>query len=654
MLKGSPIRPYGTASDALAREARKDLVNALSTSTGTLAACALASGAVTVAIAAQAGLWPLTLAAAVVVVVGAGRLALDLAYRTPQHSDEDESPRWEGAYRVLSVSYSAAVGLFALMTLLMVRDPRLHLLATAMSFGFATGIAGRAVGRRSIVVVQLVLATLPVALGLLLTANGLYRLLGLATLLVLAGMIDGTLQTYKAVLRAFKTARETEGLIADVQLKAKEACAASEAKTRFLANMSHEIRTPLNGMLGMTDVMWGDSLIDQQRARLRVIRQSGGALMALLNDILDLSKVEAGKLEIESAPFHLGDLLKSVAATFEESAAKRGVVLRIVASSSDLGVYEGDEARLRQILFNLISNGLKFTEAGLIEVRVAFTGGALDLAIRDTGMGIAPEHLQRLFQRFSQADASTNRRFGGTGLGLAICQELTTLLRGRIWAESSLGEGSTFFVSIPIVQIAAAEVADARAPSPPTAATKPDCAEAVAVSAAVRRPAAVAADNDCAIPTAVPARKELKVRLLCAEDNEVNQMVLRALLEPYNYDLTVVDDGLQALEAYKAEGFDLILLDIQMPVMDGPTAAVAIRLFEKQTSRPAVPIIALTANVMADQVQSYLAAGMDQVIPKPIDIDDLYAAIQHYLSRSSWLDGGALPDSISSPIAGFG
>jgi CheY-like chemotaxis protein len=246
---------------------------------------------------------------------------------------------------------------------------------------------------------------------------------------------------------------------------------------------------------------------------------------------------------------------------------------------------------------------LKFTEVGRVEVKVAFNNEALEMAVSDTGIGIAPEHLDRLFQRFSQADASTTRRFGGTGLGLAICQELTNLLSGRIWAQSRVGEGATFFVSLPLVRLAPAKAA-----------------ELPLVAAPI---------------FAAPGRK---VRLLCAEDNEVNQMVLRALLEPFEYDLVIVDDGLQALETYKAEAFDLVLLDIQMPVMDGPAAAAAIRLYETQTNRPVIPIIALTANVMADQVQSYLAAGMNQVVPKPLNIDELYGAIQRHLDGAAFTD----------------
>ncbi len=609
MLKANDASLSDDHSRDLELEVRRDLVNTLYASTRSLAAGALAGGAITITIAVKSGLWPLAIAAALVSGVGIARLALSVAYKAARRVEKGRSQIWEEAYQFGAAAYSGLLGLFAMLTLLLAREPMLHMLATTTAIGYAAGIAGRNAGRPKVAVSQLTLATLPVAVGLILTPNGLYRMLGVVTLLFYGGMIDIMLQTYDVILRAFRNARENQALVEAVQIKANEAFAANEAKTRFLANMSHEIRTPLNGVLGMTEAMLADPLSDQQRTRLKVIRQSGSALLTLLNDILDLSKVEAGKLEIESAPFHLGELLESVAAAFQDAAAKRGIAFYIAASEPDLGMYDGDGGRLRQILFNLISNALKFTETGRVEVNVAFNGEMLDITVSDTGIGIAPEHLDRLFERFSQADASTTRRFGGTGLGLAICQELANLLRGRIWAESRVGEGATFFVSLPLVQLAPAETAA----SPKV----PALAEAAA-----------------AIPTA-PVQK---VRLLCAEDNEVNQMVLRALLEPFEYDLVIVDDGLQALEAYKTGAFDLILLDIQMPVMDGPAAAAAIRLYETEMNRPVVPIIALTANVMADQVQSYLALGMNQVVPKPLNIDELYRAIQRHL------DGRALQD----------
>jgi len=629
------------ARRTVAPEVRRNLVNTLFASTRSLVAGVAASSVISFAVATQAKLWPTTAIAYLILAAGSGRLALQLAFRAARRKGRGESQGWERAYQLGAAVFSGLLGLFAVLTLLMARDPRLHMLATAMAIGFSAGVAKRNAGRPAIAITQLALVCLPLAAGLLLTANGLYLTLGVVTLLFLAAMIDGVLQTHKVLVQAFNSAQENRSLIEAVETKASEALAANAAKTRFLANMSHEIRTPLNGVLGMADVMLNDSLSDQQRARLKVIRQSGDALMALLNDILDLSKVEAGRLETESAPFDLGDLLANLTATFEEVAASRRLGFAIVVPASDLGVYEGDAGRLRQILVNLISNALKFTEAGRVEVKVAFTRGALEVAVSDTGIGFSPDHLKRLFSRFSQADASITRRFGGSGLGLAICQELTLLLKGRIWAESRLGEGSTFFISIPLVPIAATEVAVPHtqpAETPPPIETAPAAPPIVSDQAAPSAETGLPEETGRSDEIGRPEEIGRKLRLLCAEDNEVNQMVLKALLEPYDYDLIVVDDGRQALEAYKTEAFDLVLLDIQMPVMDGPTAAAAIRVYETQTNRREVPIIALTANVMADQVQSYLASGMNQVVPKPIDIDELYTAIERHLRRMASLE----------------
>ncbi len=625
MLKADNQTLPSKSRGDLELEVRRDLVSTLYASTKSLAAGALAGGAIAVTIASKVEFWPLTITAGLVALVGVGRILLSVVYKIARRAGRGGGKVWEGAYQSGAAAYSGLLGLFAMLTLRLVHDPALHMLATTTAIGYAAGIAGRNAGRPKVAVTQLTLATLPVAAGLLLTPIDLYRLMGVVTLLFYVGMIDIMLQTYDVVLRAFRNARENQALVEAVQIKASEAYAANEAKTRFLANMSHEIRTPLNGVLGMTEAMLADPLSEPQRTRLKVIRQSGGALLTLLNDILDLSKVEAGKLQIESAPFHLGELLESVAAAFHDAARKRDVGFSIVASELDLGLYEGDGGRLRQILFNLISNALKFTETGHVEVKAAFNGESLEISVSDTGIGITPEHLERLFQRFSQADASTTRRFGGTGLGLAICRELTSLLSGRIWAESQLGEGATFFVSIPLVRLAPGKAA--RAPS--------------GAAVAVATPS----------PPTPKARKPRKARLLCAEDNDVNQMVLRALLEPLDYDVVIVDNGLEAVDAYKTDAFDLVLLDIQMPVMDGPTAATAIRLYETQTDLPHVPIIALTANVMADQVQSYLSAGMNQVVPKPLNIDELYGAIQHHLSDAAHDKDDLSGEPLSPPNA---
>ena len=349
--------------------------------------------------------------------------------------------------------------------------------------------------------------------------------------------------------------------------------AGSLAKSAFLATMSHEIRTPLNGVLGMAQAMAMEKMPPVQHERLGVIRQSGEALLAILNDILDLSKIEAGKLELEIVEFDLGDLTHGSYSTFTAIAHKKGLsfVLDVQAAQ---GRYRGDPSRLRQILSNLISNALKFTEQGEIRVAASYADGKLFLSVQDTGPGIAVESLPRLFEKFDQLDSSTTRRFGGTGLGLAICRDLAELMGGRMSVESEPGRGSRFELRLPLERLGDERVA---APSP----LPPQDLEAI------------------------------ELRVLAAEDNAVNQLVLKTLLGQVGVSPHVVEDGQAAVAAWETGTWDLILMDVQMPVMDGIAATARIRQRETATGRARTPIIALTANAMAHQVEEYFAAGMD-------------------------------------------
>ncbi|RYF95049.1 MAG: response regulator [Caulobacteraceae bacterium] len=378
-----------------------------------------------------------------------------------------------------------------------------------------------------------------------------------------------------------------------------DAEAANTAKSTFLATMSHEIRTPLNGVLGMAQAMASDELTGVQRERLEVIRQSGESLLAVLNDVLDLSKIEAGKLDLDEADFDLKDLARGAHAAFTAIANKQGLSFDLKIERSAQGVYRGDPTRVRQILYNLISNALKFTEAGEIRVVVARAGKTLTFKVSDTGIGIAPEPLAKLFGRFEQADASTSRRYGGTGLGLAICRQLTELIGGEIGVESEIGKGTVFTVTLPL-----ARVADSRAETLPALPPTP--------------------------PDAELSGETLKV--LAAEDNEVNQLVLKTLLHQVGIDPVVVADGGEAIAAWEAETWDVILMDVQMPLVDGPTAARAIRAREAATGRARTPIIALTANAMSHQVAEYREAGMDGFVAKPIEVGRLFAALEAALN----------------------
>jgi signal transduction histidine kinase/AmiR/NasT family two-component response regulator len=369
-----------------------------------------------------------------------------------------------------------------------------------------------------------------------------------------------------------------------------QANAANVLKSQFLANMSHEIRTPLNGVLAMADVMAFDEMSEKQRERLGVIRTSGELLLSVINDVLDLSKIEAGRLELAHHDFSLGALANGIEQTFRLSAAEKGLSFTVEVEPGAEGSWRGDPDRLRQIAANLISNAIKFTSEGGVEVRFTANDTGVRLCVTDTGIGIGRDKLPHLFDKFTQADATTTRRFGGTGLGLAICRELAQLMGGQVSAESIEGQGSMFVVDLPLERgeaiIAPVELID----------DQPD----------------------------VEARR---IRVLAAEDNTTNQKVLRAVMEPLDADLTMVADGREAVDAWQEGRFDLILMDIQMPVMDGVEATRAIRAAEVEDGRPRIPILALTANALVHQVEEYVAAGMDGHISKPIELPRLYEAI---------------------------
>ena len=373
-----------------------------------------------------------------------------------------------------------------------------------------------------------------------------------------------------------------------------QAEAASLAKSAFLATMSHEIRTPLNGVLGMAQAMAADQLPAAQRERLDVVRQSGESLLAILNDMLDLSKIEAGKLEIEMVEFDLGDISRGAHATFTALANKNGLSFCLDMEGA-AGVYLGDPTRTRQVLYNLISNALKFTESGEIRVTMDYDGAHLTTRVTDTGIGMSPEVLAGLFSKFTQADTSTTRRFGGTGLGLSICRELAELMDGSISATSEEGNGSVFVFRIPMVRVG-------------------DTRDAAADPAALQEHAA------------------LDIRVLAAEDNSVNQLVLKTLLHQVGVAPVVVENGQLAVEAWETGAWDVILMDVQMPVMDGPTAVRAIRAREAAEGRPRTPIIALTANAMSHQIAEYLACGMDGFVVKPIEAVKLFETLERVLN----------------------
>ena len=386
-------------------------------------------------------------------------------------------------------------------------------------------------------------------------------------------------------------------------VRAKEdAEAANVAKSTFLATMSHEIRTPLNGVLGMAQVLATEALSPAQQDRVRIIQQSGQSLLAILNDLLDLAKIEAGKLTLEEARFSLDELARGAHGAFSAVAEQKDLRFRMEIAPEAQGVYLGDSTRVRQILYNLISNALKFTETGGIDVLVAPANPGLVLTVRDTGIGIPADRVDKLFEKFEQADTSTTRKFGGTGLGLSICRDLSSRMGGSIRAESRLGEGTTFTVVLPLERVGNV----------------------------------LPAEEHRAVETAELSERseQAPLRVLAAEDNAVNQLVLKTMLEHAGITPTIVGDGAQAVKAWESQAWDLVLMDVQMPVMDGIAATRAIRGKEAQLGRRRTPILALTANAMTHHVAEYLAADMDGFVAKPIEIGQLFAAIEQALDEA--------------------
>jgi signal transduction histidine kinase/CheY-like chemotaxis protein len=402
-----------------------------------------------------------------------------------------------------------------------------------------------------------------------------------------------------ALHRAAVERRLVEALAA-AREKEAEAEAANAAKTTFLATMSHEIRTPLNGVLGMLQVMEADVLSPAQRERMKIVRQSGEGLTAILNDVLDLSKIEAGHLEVDAVAFDLAELLAACHHAYSVLAVEKGLRSTFTLSPETRGLYRGDPLRLRQVVSNLLSNAVKFTQVGAIDLSARLNGDVLEIAVGDTGVGVAPDNLDRLFDKFSQLDASSTRRHGGTGLGLAISRELCGLMGGTISVSSALDHGSTFTVQLPAAQLS---------PMPE------------------KEPAAPMADATAASSSAM--------RVLAAEDNHVNQLVLKAILGQAGIAPTLVADGVQAVTAWREGDWDVVLMDVHMPVMDGVAATQEIRRIEVAEGRARTSIVALTANAMSHQVRALLADGFDDHVAKPIDVATLFAALERAATSRS-------------------
>ena len=384
-------------------------------------------------------------------------------------------------------------------------------------------------------------------------------------------------------VRDVTTETEAEIALREAALRAREA---TEAKSRFLASMSHEIRTPLNGVLGMAELLDLALKDPEHKEMVGVIRESGALLLSVLNDILDMSKIEAGKLDLDLAPFRPETLIASVEALHGVAARRKGIDLVIWSGTALDRARLGDVHRIQQVLHNLVSNAVKFTDAGEVSVTLtARPGHPLTIRVKDTGPGMTHAQVERVFDEFEQADSSIARRHGGTGLGLAIVNRLVRLMDGDITIDSTLGKGTEVRVSLPL-----REIDDTPTPQP----EEPHRSEA---------------------PSPLNG-----LRALGAEDNATNRLILRAMLERLGIEPTLVTDGTEAVTAWAAGAFDLFLLDITMPKMGGVEALSILRQATADAGQPPVPAVAITANAMAHQIEEYFAAGFDAHVPKPISL----------------------------------
>lgn len=410
----------------------------------------------------------------------------------------------------------------------------------------------------------------------------------------------------------FAAARDvTERKRVELELNDARALAesASRSKSEFLASMSHEIRTPMNAIMGIADLLAKTHLSAEQEKYVQIFRRAGDNLLNLINDILDLSKVEASQLELEQTGFWLGDQLEIVTEMVAARALEKGLKLSCEVAADVPNSLIGDPTRLRQVLMNLLGNAIKFTESGEVSLRVTWEGNveahtALRFAVIDTGIGIPEEKQARIFERFTQADSSTTRRFGGSGLGLTISKRLVELMGGNVWVNSKVGTGSTFAFILPL-QVQTIE----------------------------NRPAAVAEGADSGLPLA-------PLRILLTEDSHDNCTITLAYLADAPYTVNIAENGAIACEMFKAGRYDLVLMDRQMPVMDGLTATRAIRAWEQENRRAPTPIIALTASALKSDREMCLAAGCTAFLTKPIRQAVLLQAIREH----SGVNAGAIAD----------
>ena len=429
----------------------------------------------------------------------------------------------------------------------------------------------------------------------------------------LAVFRDHAIERRNAELALHRRSEELIALNKDL-LKARDAAeSANRIKSEFLASMSHEIRTPMNGIVGMVHVLMGTALQADQREKLGTLANAASTLLNILNDILDISKIEAGRLELEVAHFLPRRMLDDMLALWRPTALNKGLGLKSHVDPDLPPVMMGDANRIGQIVANYLGNAIKFTERGTVTVRMSGEPRddglyRLRVTVSDTGIGIPADTIPKLFQKFSQADTSTTRKYGGTGLGLAICRELAQLMGGQVGVDSEPGKGSTFWFAV-------------------------DCR--LADAAILPLPEANVRSRLLALPG------ERRLSLLVVEDNQINQIVISSMLRTAGHECDIAKDGAEALAAVQRRDYDGVLMDIQMPIMDGVEATREIRKLGAKNKE--LPIIALTANAMSGDEERYLGLGMNDYVPKPIDPDRLTLALRRSIATDAApIRGGGL------------